>query len=114
MSALDGAQDVVDLIAEGRLLLATARDAGRAQGVRAVVRQVGQKVVLLGLPAGGGLPDHDAPGPASLICLEGEVVLSSGGRSWAVPAGSARAIPQARHDLRADVDSICVLTVSTD
>ena len=105
---------VVDLLAEGERLLARAKESGRGRAVRSVVRQPGQNVIVLGLPAGGGLPDHDAPGPASLICLEGEVVLSSGGRSWTVPAGSARAIPQARHDLRADVDSICVLTVSTD
>ena len=114
MSAPDAGQGVVDLAEEGRQLLAAAREAGRDRGVRAVVRQRGQKVVLLGLPAGGGLPAHDAPGPASLICLEGEVVLSSGGDSWVVPAGSAHVIPRARHDLRAVVDSICVLTVSSD
>lgn len=76
------------------------------------MRQPGQNMILLGLPAGGGLPDHDAPGPASLLCLSGRVVLGSEGRSWTLPAGSAHAIPPARHDVVAEEDSVCVLTVS--
>lgn len=103
---------VVDVVAEGRRLLAKARDSGRGRAVRAVVRQPGQNLIVLGLPAGGGLPDHDAPGPASLLCLSGEVVLSTAGGSWTLPAGTAHAIPQQTHEVRADVDSVCVLTVS--
>ena len=103
---------VVDLLAEGERLLARAKESGRGRTVRSVVRQPGQNMILLGLPAGGGLPDHDAPGPASLLCLSGRVVLGSEGRSWTLPAGSAHAIPPARHDVVAEEDSVCVLTVS--
>ena len=103
---------VVDLLAEGELLLEQARSTGRGRAVRAVVRQPGQNVILLGLPAGGGLPEHDAPGPASLLCLSGEVVLSTASSSWTLPAGTAHAIPPARHDVRAEEDSVCVLAVS--
>lgn len=103
---------VVDLLAEGERLLARAKESGRGRGVRSVVRQPGQNMIVLGLPAGGGLPDHDAPGPASLLCLSGRVVLGSQGRSWTLVAGTAHAIPPARHDLVAEEDSVCVLTVS--
>jgi quercetin dioxygenase-like cupin family protein len=103
---------VVDLHAEGERLLAKARDGGQGRAVRAVVRQPGQSLIVLGLPAGGGLPEHDAPGPASLLCLSGRVVLSTDGASWTLPAGTAHAIPPARHDVRAEVDSVCVLAVS--
>ena len=103
---------VVDLLAEGERLLEQARSSGRGRAVRAVVRQPGQNVILLGLPAGGGLPEHDAPGPASLLCLSGEVVLSTASSSWTLPAGTAHAIPPARHDVRAEEDSVCVLAVS--
>lgn len=103
---------VVDLTAEGRRLLEKARSSGRGRAVRAVVRQPGQNMILLGLPAGGGLPEHDAPGPASLLCLSGEVTLSTAEGSWTLPAGTAHAIPPARHDVAAAVDSVCVLTVS--
>ncbi len=111
-SGVDGAEEVVDLLAEGERLLEEARSAGRGRAVRAVVRQPGQSLVLLGLPAGGGLPEHDAPGPASLLCLSGRVVLSSGGASWDLPAGTARVIPPARHDVAAEVDSVCLLALS--
>lgn len=110
--AVGSQEPVVDLLAEGRRLVEEAREGGRAQAVQLVVRQPGQRALLLGLPAGGGLPDHDAPGPASIVCLSGEVVLSSGGQSWTLAAGTARIIPQARHDVRTEVDSICLLTVS--
>ncbi|MFW5471644.1 hypothetical protein ACOCJ4_16540 [Knoellia sp. CPCC 206435] len=110
--AVGSQEPVVDLVAEGGRLVEQARASGRAQAVRLAFGQPGQRALLLGLPAGGGLPDHDAPGPASLVCLAGEVVLSSGGRSWTLPAGSGHVIPQARHDVRAEVDSVCLLTVS--
>ncbi|MEO6020164.1 MAG: hypothetical protein ABIP45_07945 [Knoellia sp.] len=108
------AGSVVDVLAEGRQLLDEARAKGRGQGIKVVVRQPGQKVILLGLPSGGGLPEHEAPGAASLVCLSGEVVLSSGGESWSLQAGTAHVIPQAVHELQATVDSICLLTVCAD
>ena len=107
-------EPVVDLLADGERLVAQAREGEQAQAVRLAFRQPGQRSLLVGLPAGGGLPDHDAPGPASLVCLAGEVVLSSEGQSWTLAAGSGRVIPRARHDVRAVVDSICLLTVSVD
>ena len=103
---------VVDLLAEGERQLERARTSGRGRAVRSVLRQPGQNVILLALPAGGGLPDHETPGPASLLCLSGEVVLASGDAEWCLPAGSAHVIPQARHEVRADVDSVCLLTVT--
>jgi len=104
---------VVDLVVEGQRLLEAARAQGQGRAVRSVVRQPGQNVILLGLPAGGGLPDHEAPGPASLLCLSGDVVLSSGSSSWRLTSAQAHTIPQAVHDLRAESDSVCVLVVST-
>lgn len=110
----DTSEAVVDLLVEGGRLVAEARDAGRAQVARLAFGQPGQRSLLIGLPEGGGLPDHDAPGPASLVCLAGEVVLASSGVSWTLPAGSGRVIPGARHEVSAVVDSICLLTVSVD
>lgn len=103
---------VVDLHAVGEQLMDRARESGSGRAVRAVLRQPGQTVILLALPEGGGLPDHDAPGPASLQCLAGEVVLAAGDREWPLSAGSAVLIPQERHEVRALSDSLCLLAVS--
>ena len=103
---------VVDLHEEGARLLERARASGTGRAVRTVVRQPGQSLILLALPEGGGLPDHDAPGPASLQCLSGEVVLAAGETEWRLPAGSAVLIPQTRHEVRALADSLCLLAVS--
>lgn len=111
-SRAQGTSAVVDLTAQGEALLEEARSAGRGRAVRAVVRQPGQSLVLLGLPAGGGLPEHDAPGPASLLCLSGRVVLSSEEATHTLPAGTACVIPPERHEVFAAVDSVCLLTLS--
>ncbi|WP_299520738.1 LuxR family transcriptional regulator [uncultured Serinicoccus sp.] len=111
-SRAQGTSGVVDLRAEGEELLDQARSTGRGRAVRAVVRQPGQSLVLLGLPAGGGLCEHEAPGPASLLCLSGRVVLSSDGTSHALSAGTACVIPPERHEVTAAVDSVCLLALS--
>ena len=108
----DDASRVVDLGAEGARLLEKARSGDRGRAVRSVLRQPGQNAILLAFPAGGGLPDHDAPGPASLLCLSGAVVLAAGGEEWRLPAGSAHVIPPVRHEVRAEEDSVCLLTVT--
>lgn len=105
-------EEIVDLLAVGEELMTKARAGVTGRAVRAVVRQPGQMLILLAMPAGGGLPDHDAPGPASLQCLSGQAVLVAGDRSWTLVAGSAVMIPQERHEVRALTDSLCVLAVS--
>lgn len=103
---------VVDLAAEGERLLDQARAGGTGRAVRAIVRQPGQQVILLVFPAGGGLPAHDAPGPASLHCLTGAVRLAAGERSWELTPGTIVRIPDATHDVTAHEDSTCLLVVS--
>lgn len=107
------AEEVVDLAAAGEALLSTAHAGSTGRAVRAVVRQPGQQVILLAFPAGGGLPDHDAPGPASLHCLTGRVTLAAGERSWSLAPGEVVRIPDATHHVSAHEDSTCLLVVST-
>lgn len=107
------AEDVVDLAAAGQELLDKARAGTTGRAVRAVVRQSGQQTILLAFPAGGGLPGHDAPGPASLHCLTGSVTLSAGERSWPLTPGQVVRIPDETHAVTAREDSTCLLVVST-
>lgn len=103
---------VIDLAAQGEHLLHQARSSGKGRAVRSVARQPGLNVIVLALPAGGALPEHDAPGPATLLCLSGEVELSTARSAWTLTPGTLHAIPPERHDVRAAVDSVCVLTVA--
>lgn len=106
------AADVVDLAEAGQELLDKARSSGTGRAVRAVLRQPGQQSILLAFPASGGLPDHDAPGPASLHCLTGRVRLIAGEQTWQFGPGQAVTIPDATHSVVADEESTCLLVVS--
>lgn len=118
----DGSARATDALPVGGVVAATDRGAevlarARAEGVgvrtELVVDQPHQRVLLLGLPAGGGLPEHDAPPAATLQCLSGEVVLVAAERRWVLPAGSLVPVPQEQHRVDAVVDSICLLAVCT-
>jgi len=54
--------------------------------------------------------DHASHGEATVQVLHGRVVLRSGDDEWEGREGDLLVIPPARHDLRADVDAVIVLT----
>lgn len=102
---------VVDVSVLGVELVAQAVEQGRGLAVQRVVDQPHQRQLLLGMPAGGGLPEHDAPKAATLHCLSGAVTLVAGERRWELTAGTIVPVPQERHHVEAAADSICLLTV---
>lgn len=67
---------------------------------------------LIALVAGTRLAEHQSPGDATILCLEGRVTLNANGRSITVPAGHLLDVPPQRHDVVADVDSLLILTVA--
>ena len=68
--------------------------------------------VLLVLLAGRELSEHENPGEAFLQVLRGRVRLSAGDREWTLGQDGHVTIPQRRHALTADEDSIVLLTVA--
>jgi quercetin dioxygenase-like cupin family protein len=56
--------------------------------------------------------DSASPGDATLQVLRGRVRLVAGDRSWPGRPGDLLAIPDARHALHADEDSVVLLTVA--
>ena len=65
---------------------------------------------LVAMTAETVLAEHASPGEATVQVLHGRVVLRSGDDEWEGREGDLLVIPPARHDLRADVDAVIVLT----
>lgn len=66
---------------------------------------------VLALLAGHDLSEHDSPGEATLLVLQGHVRLTTNGDGWDGEAGDYLAIPPQRHALHAVEDSVVLLTV---
>ncbi len=107
----EGAFDLLDA-ARGLLDQAAGLAAGRAARTLTPGAGTPLKQTLLALSEGQGLDEHQAPGPATLQVLVGEVVLRTG--DTALPLGPHHwtIVPLAPHELRATTDAVVLLTVS--
>ena len=65
------------------------------------------------LTAGTVLGEHESPGEATLLVLEGHVTLRAGEEEWEARGGDHVVIPPERHDLAAITDAAVLLTVAT-
>jgi quercetin dioxygenase-like cupin family protein len=100
------------VLTEEQLALAWATSNGRSArtvhgGSTSALRQT-----LIALVAGHALEEHASPGEATLQVLRGRVRLVAQDRSWPGTAGDLLVIPDARHALHADEDSVVLLTVA--
>lgn len=91
--------------------------ANEAQSGRSAVRVYGRpsaglRQTLMALAQGSTLGEHKSPGDASLLCLQGQVVLRAGTTSVEIGPGELLAIPPQRHDVQALKPSVLLLTVS--
>jgi quercetin dioxygenase-like cupin family protein len=66
---------------------------------------------VIAMKANAELTEHANPGQASVQVLRGRVVLSSNGQSWDGRDGDLIIVPDAPHSLRAEQDSVILLTV---
>lgn len=103
----------VDLHALAGELLekATAESAGRA--ARTLAHPVdGLRQTVIALRADAELAEHESPGPASLLVLRGCVRLVAGERSLDLGENQVSPVPDRRHSLHADEDSVVLLSVA--
>lgn len=105
----------VSLTDAGASLLDEARsnDNGRAALTLTPAPGGPLKQTLLALTAGHELSEHPTPGPASLHVLEGSATLIVGEDDTAASAGTWLVIPREPHRLRAEQDTLALLTVVT-
>jgi quercetin dioxygenase-like cupin family protein len=101
------------LEAISREQLAKATAAGSGRGAETVYggheRSLRQTVIAL--TAGRSLAEHENPGEATVLVLDGRVRMSSGTVSWDGRRGDLLVIPPGRHALEALTDAVVLLTV---
>jgi quercetin dioxygenase-like cupin family protein len=108
------AGEVVSLRTLGDRLLDEARAAHSGRAGRTIIALPGLRTTLLALAAGRELAEHQAPGSATIACLSGEATLATGEREWRLREADAVAIPEERHRLVAEADTLVLLTVRLD
>ncbi len=103
-----------DLNALADDLLARARESSSGRATEVFHAKDGGILsqVVLGLSAGKGLSEHENPGEALLHVLRGRAVLSAGDDHWELGPNAHVTVPQRRHQLMAQEDSVVILTVA--
>ncbi len=105
--------DIVDLHALGRELMEKARTEHAGRAGRTLPHPVdGLRQTLIALRADAELGEHESPGPASLMVLRGQVRLIAGDTTVELGAHRISPIPDRRHSLHADEDSVVLLSVA--
>lgn len=67
---------------------------------------------VIALAAGRSMSEHENPGEATMIVLQGRVRLLSDGDVWDGRSGDLLVVPEARHSVEAVEDSVLLLTVA--
>jgi quercetin dioxygenase-like cupin family protein len=105
--------DVVDLHVLAGELMDRARSEHAGRAGRTLPHPVdGLRQTLMALRSGAELGEHESRGPASLMVLRGRVRLLAGDETVGLATHHASPIPDRRHSLHADEDSVVLLSVA--
>jgi len=103
----------LSLEALGRELLERAATGpGRAGQTVVGGHEKSLRQTVIAMTANAELTEHANPGEATVHVLRGRVVLSANGQSWEGRDGDLIIVPNAPHSLRAEHDSVIMLTVA--
>jgi quercetin dioxygenase-like cupin family protein len=104
---------VTDLPQLAEELLGQAADSPARRAARTLPHpQAGLRQTVLALCAGAELAEHEAPGAATLHVVLGRVRLTTADGKLELRAGQLAPVPAQRHGLRAEQDSVVLLTVA--
>ena len=71
-----------------------------------------QELIRMILPKGKLVPEHHVPGEVTLLCLQGEIAVESGGKSQTLHSGQMMYLNGGQaHALRALQDSLLLHTI---
>ena len=105
-------EEPLSLAELGSELLEQARTHHSRRAARTVSAGPSLRATVMALAAGADLAEHDPPPAATLQVLSGVVRLHAGDRSWTLAETDMVTIPQERHGLHADSDTVVLLTVA--
>ena len=113
MTRFPDADDVVQVHELARDLLQRAGAEHARRAGRTLPHPVdGLRQTVIALMAGASLGEHESPGAASLLVIRGRVRLIAGDHSIELGVHQCSPIPDRRHSLHADDDSVVLLSVA--
>ena len=69
---------------------------------------------VIAMTAGAELAEHENPGDATILVINGRLTLTAGEVSWEGRQGDLLTIPDERHSVQAVTDTAFLLTVAKD
>lgn len=85
---------------------------GHHRRTNTLVREAGVSIVMMALESGDTLQEHSAPGVVIVQALRGRVTLTADGQPIELTPGHIAVFqPGVRHDLKAQVESVVLVTV---
>lgn len=104
--------DNISLTALAREQLELARSASSGRSATTVYggHEHRLRQTLIALVAGRQMDEHESPGEATLFVVQGRVRLVAGETTFPGAAGHFISVPQERHSLFADEDSVVLFT----
>ena len=113
MTQFPDADDVVQVHELARDLLQKAGTEHARRAASTLPHPVdGLRQTVIALMAGAELGEHESPGPASLLVIRGRVRLVAGDQSLELATHEFSPIPNRRHSLHAEDDSVVLLSVA--
>jgi quercetin dioxygenase-like cupin family protein len=102
----------INALAEEHLVMAAATESGRSSVT--VYGRPGARLrqTVVAIAAGRVMGEHKSPGDASVLCLQGHVLLRAGESRAQLGPGDLVAVPPQRHDIEALAPSVLLLTVA--
>lgn len=100
-----------EAVAREQLRAAVAANSGRAASTVYGGHEHQLRQTVVAIREGSMLAEHENPGEATVLVLQGRVRLTAGEAVWDGRQGDLLIVPQSRHALEALADSAVLLTV---